>query len=292
MNLPRCFGVFGDPIGHSRSPIMHNAAFAALGLPHRYMPFEVSTGRLGEAARGAAALGFGGVNLTTPLKRAASSLCDHLSETAARIGAVNTLRFVRNLESGAVEIHGHNTDSRGFLDALDELPQDPPLRHATILGAGGASLAVADALLGAFPELELTWVSRRPAQVRNLERPGMDGILGIPGAAQRIHACSWKALPAPRGQLLVNTTIVGLAGGPQDFPVDIDLSALEPGARVIDIVYPRPEGGLLDRAAAGGFVGQDGLAMLLWQGVRALELWLDLVLPDPVIEAMRRALYN
>jgi shikimate dehydrogenase len=280
MNLPRCFAVFGEPIAHSRSPIMHNAAFAALGLPHRYMPFEVSTGRLGEAVRGAAALGFGGVNLTTPLKRAALSLCAARSETAERIGAVNTLRFVRDPDTGAVAIHGHNTDSRGFLDALDELPSEPPLRHATILGAGGASLAVADALLEAFPELELTWVSRRPGQIH--KRAGMEG---------RIRACSWKALGQPRGQLLVNTTIVGLAGGPQEFPVEIDLSGLEPGARVIDIVYPRPQGGLLDRAAAAGLHVQDGLAMLLWQGVRALELWLDLVLPDPVIEAMRAALY-
>jgi shikimate dehydrogenase len=281
--LPRCFGVFGDPIAHSRSPIMHGAAFAAMGLPHRYLPFEVSTGRLGEAVRGAAALGFGGVNLTTPLKRAALGLCDRLSETSERIGAVNTLRFVRDPDSGAVEIHGHNTDARGFLDALDEL-SGPPLRHATVLGAGGASLAVVDALLGAFPELELTWVSRRPGRVPCIE--------AIPGAAERVRPCNWKRLGAPRGELLVNTTIVGLAGGPEQFPVDIDLRALDPGARVIDIVYPRPPGGLLDRAAEAGLTVQDGLPMLLWQGVRALELWLDLVLADPVIEAMRTALYS
>lgn len=282
--LPRCFGVFGDPIGHSRSPIMHNAAFAALELPHRYMPFQVASGRIGEAVRGAAALGFGGVNLTTPLKRAAVSLCDHRSDTSTRIGAVNTLRFARNLETGIVEIHGHNTDSRGFLDALDELP-GPPLRRATILGAGGASLAVADALLSAFPDLELTWVSRQPARIRGFER------LLSEGAPGRIHPCSWKALETPRGELLVNTTIVGLAGGPEQFPVNIDLRTLEPGARVIDIVYPRPPGGLLDRAAEAGFTVQDGLPMLLWQGVRALELWLDRALPDPAIEAMRVALH-
>jgi shikimate dehydrogenase len=274
VTLPRCFGVFGDPIAHSRSPIMHAAAFAALGLPHRYLPFHVSTGRLGEAVRGAAALGFGGVNLTTPHKQAVMSLCERLSDTAARIGAVNTLCFVPDPESGAVMIHGHNTDSRGFLDALDELPGEPP-RHATVLGAGGASLAIVDALLGAFPQLELTWVSRR----------------AIPSVAERLRLCSWTDLEL-RGELLVNTTTVGLAGGPEAFPVELDLRALEPRARVIDIVYPRPHGGLLDRAVAAGLIVQDGLPMLLWQGVRALELWLDIALPEHAIEAMRTALYS
>ncbi|MFO7562445.1 MAG: shikimate dehydrogenase [Enhygromyxa sp.] len=282
MTLPRCFGVFGDPIAHSRSPIMQQAAFAALGLPHRYLPFHVSTGRLGPAVRGSAALGFGGVNLTTPLKQAAVGLCDELSATAARINAVNTLRFVADEAAGKIAIHGHNTDSRGFLDALDELPGPPP-RHATVLGAGGASLAIVDALLGAFPQLELTWVSRRPGRLPCLE--------SIPGAADRVRPCGWKALET-RGELLVNTTIVGLAGGPEAFPVEIDLRGLEPDARVIDIVYPRPRGGLLDRAVEAGLTVQDGLPMLLWQGVRSLELWLDIVLADHVVEAMRTALYS
>ena len=281
-----CFGVFGDPIGHSRSPAMHNAAFASLGIHHCYLPFHVSPGRLGEAVRGAAALGFGGVNLTTPHKRAGVGLCDRLSETAARIGAVNTLCFTRDAD-GELGIEGHNTDGRGFLDGLDELdgpagssPSTP--RRATVLGAGGASLAIVDALLGAFPELEITWVSRRPGRVACID--------AIPGAAARVHACDWDKLELG-GDLLVNTTIVGLAGGPDEFPVALDLDRLEPGARVLDIVYPRPAGGLLDRAAAAGLSVQDGLPMLLWQGVRALELWLDQVLPDPTVAAMRAALY-
>ncbi|PRQ04311.1 Shikimate dehydrogenase [Enhygromyxa salina] len=280
--LPRSFGVFGDPVAHSRSPIMHAAAFAALSLPHCYLPFHVSAGRLGEAVRGAAALGFGGVNLTVPHKQAALALCDHRSDTAERVGAVNTLRFVPNLDTGAIEIHGHNTDARGFLDALDEL-DGPPLRRATILGAGGASLAIADALLGAHPELELTWVSRRPEHIPSL---------ALANATERVRRCNWQELGTPRGELLVNTTIVGLAGGPEAFPVDIELDQLEPRARVIDIVYPRPSGGLLDRAVAAGLTVQDGLPMLLWQGVRALELWLELVIPDHAVEAMRTALYS
>src|SRR5690606_31923639 len=89
----RCFGVLGDPIGHSRSPAMHTAAFAALGLPHSYLAFHVAPSRLAAALTGAAALGFGGLNLTVPHKQAALALCDALGPEARRIGAVNTLCF-------------------------------------------------------------------------------------------------------------------------------------------------------------------------------------------------------
>jgi shikimate dehydrogenase len=280
--MPRCFGVLGDPIAHSRSPILHAAAFAALDLPHRYLAFEVSGPRLAAAVRGAAALGFGGLNLTVPHKQAAVSLCDRLSDSAARIGAVNTLRFVPDDESGEIQICGHNTDARGFLDAIDELGplgDRPALRHATVLGAGGASLAIVDALLGAHPQLELTWVSRVPEHIP------------IPAAAAaRVRAISWSQLGRPRGELLINTTTVGLARGPESFPIALELDALEPHARVIDIVYPRPQHGLLDSAALAGLIVQDGLPMLHWQAVRALELWLDQPMPEHAIAAMRQAL--
>jgi shikimate dehydrogenase len=280
--IPRAFGVLGDPVAHSRSPSLHAAAFAALGLPHRYLAFEVPASRLADAVRGAAALGFGGLNLTVPHKQAALALCDRLSASATRIGAVNTLRFSSNAETGAVEICGHNTDARGFLDALAELESSSSssaLRHATVLGAGGASLAVVDALLGAYPQLELTWVSRAPERI------------SVPAAAAaRVRPIAWTQLDRPRGDLLVNTTTVGLPGGPDGFPISLQLDALDPGARVIDIVYPRPKGGLLDRAAQAGFVVQDGLPMLLWQAVRALELWLDQPIAATVVAAMRRAL--
>jgi shikimate dehydrogenase len=140
MILPRCFGVLGDPVAHSRSPAMHSAAFASLGLPHRYLGFHVAPDRLLAAIAGARALGFGGLNLTVPHKQAALAAVDRLGDAARRIGAVNTVSFV----DGAVV--GDNTDAPGFVAAARELDA-APVDEAVVLGAGGAALAVVDAIV-------------------------------------------------------------------------------------------------------------------------------------------------
>lgn len=272
--LPRCFGVLGDPVAHSRSPAMHAAAFAALGLPHRYLPFHVPPEGLAAALRGAAALGFGGLNLTVPHKVAALATCDALGEAARRIGAVNTVCF----EGG--RIVGHNTDGRGFAAAARALGVGA-VRSAMVLGAGGASFAVLDAIASELlgPGGQVRWVSRDPAPRTTLgEQVARIGYAQIEGG--------------PPVDLLVNCTTVGMAHGPAAFPAALEaiVGALAPGAAVIDIVYPRPAGGLLDRAAAAGAAVQDGREMLLWQGVFAEELWLGRGLGPEVVAAMRAAL--
>lgn len=277
MNLPRCFGVLGDPVAHSRSPAMHAAAFASLGLPHRYLAFHVEAAGLAAGLAGARALGFGGLNLTLPHKQAALGLVDVLSDAARRIGAVNTVCFT---DAGLL---GDNTDSPGFAAALAELGA-APIEDAVVLGGGGAALAVLDALVHELRVPGVRWVGRDPAGLRAAvaARPGLAGVRVLDYAA---------LVAAPlAADLLVNCTTVGMRGGPSGFPAMLDPGGLRPGARVVDIVYPRPVGGLLDRAAARGLAVQDGLPMLLWQGVRALERWLARPLPPPTIAAMRAAL--
>ena len=255
------FAVFGDPIGHSKSPAMHTAAFAALGLPHRYTARRVGRDELAGALAEAVEQGMGGLNLTVPLKEVAVGLMDTLSHAAERIGAVNTV------EIDGRTLRGHNTDGIGFLRGLGRTPQ-----RAVVLGGGGASRAVVDALLRAG--VAVTWVSRSPSRLPawGATAVGYDG-LGLGGA-----------------DLLVNTTTVGMKGGPADFPVALPLADLAAGAMVVDIVYPRPPGGLLDRAEAAGLSAMDGLPMLLHQGVAALEIWLGQPLPEPAIAAMAEAL--
>ncbi len=252
---------------------MHGAAFQALGLDHAYLAFQVAASGLEEALRGAGALGFGGVNLTVPHKQAALAIVDELSESARRIGAVNTVLFNNG------RLRGDNTDSPGFARALAQLGGPAP-RRAMVLGGGGAARAVVDALLGEVGVEELRWVSRRPES------------LSVRGSGERLRCLDYGALEGGLGvDVLVNCTTVGMHGGPEDFPVKLRLETLEGEApRVVDIVYPRPPGGLLDRAEAAGAAVQDGREMLLWQGVIALELWLGQALPDGAVAAMRAAL--
>jgi len=276
--LSLCFGVLGDPVAHSRSPAMHAAAFSVLGLPHRYLAFHVPSARLAAALAGARALGFGGLNLTLPHKQAALAAMDGLSAAARRIGAVNTVCFT---SAGMV---GHNTDGQGFAAAAREL--DPtPLRSALVLGAGGAALAVVDALLYELLVGRVRWVSRDPGALAQV-------LAGRPELRGRVAIGSYDELAsAPLGaELLVNCTNVGMVSGPSSFPVPLALETLAPRARVIDVVYPRRPGGLLDQAEALGLRVQDGLPMLLWQGVRALELWLGEALPADAVASMRAAL--
>ncbi len=268
----RCFGVFGDPVGHSRSPDMHNAAFAALGLPHRYFAFHVRPHALANALTGARGMGMGGLNLTVPHKRAAVAHMDRLSPEAARTGAMNTVLIRRG------ELVGHNTDGAGFLDALAELGGAPPKR-AVVLGGGGAARSVIDALRHGEVACDVVWVSREPGRL-----PALDGVA----------RCGYSELNDAVGscELLVNATTVGMKGGPEHFVTPLPLDRLVDGARVVDMVYPRIHGGWLDDAARRGARTQDGLATLLWQGVRGLELWLGIALPASVVATMRRALYR
>jgi shikimate dehydrogenase len=251
---------------------MHNAAFAALGLPHRYFAFHVRPHALAVSLTGARGMGLGGLNLTVPHKRAAVAHMDRLSPEAGRTGAINTVLIRRG------ELVGHNTDGPGFLDALAELGGTPP-RRAVVMGGGGAARSVIDALRHCEAPCDVVWVSREPARL-----PALDGVA----------RCGYGDLAdaASVAELLVNATPVGMKGGPESFVVPVPIARLPDGARVVDLVYPRSPGGWLDEAARRGCRTQDGLATLLWQGVRALELWLGIALPASVVSTMRRALHK
>jgi len=260
---------------------MHRAALKVLGLPHDYFAFLVRNNELEPAIAGAKALGMGGLNLTVPHKKAGLEVVDVATETAQRIGAVNTVIF-----KGGRSV-GDNTDGIGFSRAVRELG-GPTIKRAVVLGAGGASRAIVDALRhpsrpanGAWSSLRdpvrIRWVSRQPDVLP--ERPG-------------VTRTSWDDINEiiRDADLLVNATTVGMPKGPVGFPVPVDPSRLPEDGRVIDIVYPRPTWGLLDAAEQAGKQVQDGLPMLLWQGVAALELWLKRTLPTEAVDAMRKTL--
>jgi len=267
--------VFGDPVAHSLSPAMHNAAFRSLDLRWRYEKRRVRKARLRAALREASRRGYRGVNLTIPLKEAALRLMDRVTPAARRAGAVNTVTF----ECGRME--GHSTDGEGFLRSLREAWGFRPAGvRAIVLGAGGAARSVAAALAGAGARSILI-VNRHPARARALAR-AFRRVAGAVEGRSWPPPKAWTSLLA-RADLLVNATSLGLHGEPSPVPVD----AMHRGLKVVDLVYNPSCTALLRAACHGGAGTLNGAGMLVHQGALAFERWTGRRAP---VAIMRRAL--
>jgi len=281
-------GVLGDPVRHSLSPAMHNAALRELGLDWIYLALPVTSAKLGPAVAGLEAIGCRGLNVTLPHKQAVARLCQHLSPLAERVGAVNTLL---PLEGGGWQ--GRNTDVEGFLAPLRG--EDWRGKEALVLGCGGSARAVVAALV----ELDLAQI-----RVAGRRRELLDAFAAdCSGWAPQLHTLEW---PGPReaegkpllplldtASLVVNTTPVGMTSTAEPSQAErcplspAELEALSPPCCVYDLLYtPRPTT-LLKQAAARGCRAVDGLEMLVEQGAAALRLWSGL--NDVPVACMRAA---
>ena len=254
-------GVAGWPVAHSRSPAMHNAALAAVGLERwRYQHLPLPPELFAEAVRALPAVGFAGINVTIPHKEAALALADDATATARAIGAANTLTFGPDRA-----VHADNTDAPGLIAALGD---DRP-RTAVVLGAGGSARAVVYALaqIGAAVKV---W-NRTAERARSLaDEFGAEAVQELPPA-----------------DLLVNCTSVGLVDPLRtfkDLPVEVD--ALGEYACVVDLVYRAGGTGLLREAKRTGSRAIDGIEILVRQGALSFERWTGRAAP---LEVMRRA---
>ena len=255
------YGIIGNPVAHSLSPAMHNAAFAARRMNRVYVAFPVTEVR--EALSGIKALGIKGASVTIPHKQAVIPHLDHIDPVAEKIGAVNTLVVRGNA------ITGYNTD---WLGAVNAIEQHATLagKKVTLLGAGGSARAIGFGLLEA--RAQITIASRTPASGKALAKE-----LG----------CPWIPISEAgdrEAQILINATSVGMAPN-TDSPL--------PGARlsrfeiVMDIVYSPLETPLLRQAKADGCRTINGLAMLLLQGAAQFELWTG---EEPPLQTMAEVL--
>ncbi len=287
-------GVLGWPVAHSRSPAMHNAAFAAAGLTGwRYQRLPVPPQLLGETVRGLPAVGFLGANVTIPHKAAALALADTATEAAREIGAANTLSFV---EDGAIE--ADNTDGPGLVDLLGA---DVRGRRALVLGAGGSARAAVWALMRAGAADVAIWN-------RTAERAG-----------ELASAFGARAVKAPEpADVLVNCTSVGLVEAEPPVPENPDSDAGSLGdpdirlersatqgcalnhlgltfdqvggyAHVIDLVYRPGTTPLLAAARAHDARTLDGLSILVAQGALSFERWTGLPAPRGEMERAARS---
>ena len=252
--------LLAHPAGHSVSPAMHNAAFAASGVAARYEARDVAPGDLAEAVAALRAPGVLGANVTIPHKLDVLPLMDALTKAAEAVGAVNTV------VNRAGELLGHNTDALGFLRALREAAGLEVKGTApVVLGAGGAARAVVYALLSAGVDL---------VQVYNRTPEKAHALAADFGALGRTEVLGEAALPEAvrRAHLLVNTTSVGMERG----GVNPDLSPLPEGVLpqngfVCDLVYRPERTRLLQDALAAGLATQNGLPMLVYQGAEAFS---------------------
>ncbi len=262
-------GLIGYPVEHSLSPAMHNAAFAQLGLWYRYVLLPTPPGELERRVSEYVKAGIAGWNVTVPHKEEMVSLLDEMSDEVRAIGACNTVR----VEGG--RLRGFNTDTSGFMRGLEEVGGIGAESRVVVLGAGGAARGVAWALRRAGHEVVI--LSRKPEQASVLA-----GALGAyAGALDRMTLES--ALEG--ATLLVNCTPAGMWPDAERsaLPEDVHLPA---NMLVYDLVYrPRPTL-MLQNAARSGCRTQDGLAMLVYQGAAAFELWTGRTAP---VETMRQA---
>jgi shikimate dehydrogenase len=275
----RVVGVIGDPIEHSRSPAMHNAAFRALGLPWVYVPFRVASDDVAAAVAAVRALGLGGVNVTIPHKEAVLPHLDRLSARARACGAVNTIVSRRGVLSG------ENTDVLGLERDWVERGVPRRVRESVVIGAGGAARAVVVAL--AARSRRVLVAARRSEQARALVR-GLAKATRTELVAVSLEELRPGAETAGEhlrhAGLVVNATSVGMHGEPFRL---IDFTATPEGCFAYDLIYTAPRTPFLRAASRARREGANGLGMLLHQGAAAFELWTG---AKPPIDVMRRAL--
>ena len=255
----RLFGVLGDPVDHSLSPAMQNAAFATAHLPHLYLRYRVAPPALEEAFADARRLHMGGLNLTVPLKEAALPFCDVLTPEARRIGAVNTLLFHGD------RLVGDNTDGRGFLRALGDRVRLGGAR-AVLIGAGGSARAIGVALVEAGCG-RLTVANRTPGRGEHLA--ARLAALGCPDTRAISLAALAGGDPLADAALVVNTTPLGLGDG----RLALRYAASPPRCLFVDLVYGARPTPFLTAAARARRATLDGGPMLLHQGALAFEAW-------------------
>lgn len=264
----------GDPIAHTLSPAMHNAAFKYLGLNYKYIPFQVKADHLKAGVKGAVALNIKGYNVTIPHKTTIINYLDQVEETANLIGAVNTVK----IEKG--ESKGYNTDGIGAVKSIQE-NKNISQKKVIILGAGGAAKAISYQLLALY-EVELVILNRtipRANQLKDdLEKNFKNNITagGLSLIDQEIKDAD----------ILIDTTPRGMHPHENDKPL-VRAEQMHSQLLVNDLVYNPLETSILKEADKAGASTVSGLKMLLYQGVESFKIWTG---EEPPLEIMEKTI--
>ncbi|MCW4015550.1 MAG: shikimate dehydrogenase [Candidatus Bathyarchaeota archaeon] len=268
--------IIGDPVEHSLSPVMHNAAFKELGLNLVYVAFTVTSTELKTAVLGTKTLGLKGLNVTMPHKNAVINYLDEVDTTAKNIGAVNTIL------NNQGKLIGYNTDGAGAMVALQENGVYPEEKKMLLIGAGGAAKAIA--YQAAQDVDELVILNRTAKKAKQLAQMLQSCDAKVTGTALSSNVLKDELSTT---DILVNATSVGMHPSIDCSPVPSDL--LRSDLCVMDIIYNPLKTRLLKDAQSAGATVVSGLEMLIYQGAVAIEIWTNC--PAPVA-VMRTAALN
>ncbi len=268
-------GLIGNPVEHSLSPAIHNAAFQKLGLNLVYLAFRVEA--IGEAIKGLRALGgFRGASVTIPHKVSAIPFLDEVEPTARHIGAINTI------VANQGKLSGYNTDATGALRALRGGIGSLAGKRVTILGSGGAARAIAFAIAGeaGVAGLTLLGVDGNERSILANDLRSKTNLVVVDAHLDEVSL----AQMLPDAQVLVHCTPIGMS--PKTEASCVPAALLNPGLAVMDIVYNPRDTRLLKDARQAGCVTIPGLEMFLHQAVAQFELWTGQAAPADVMRAV------
>ena len=263
------YGLIGDPVEHSFSPPMMNAAFSYMNLDACYLAFQVETKKVSEAIAGIRALNFAGVNVTVPHKSSVIPYLDEVSPLAKKIGAVNTISIVKG------HLKGTNTDFSGFIRSLKKLNFSPKKKTIALLGSGGS----ARALVAGLADAGALRVMLHNRTAERAEKLVTEFSQYFP--LTQLEAVSLQTIHETPLDLLVNTTTVGMFSS--DLPVD--LKKCRKINLLADIIYRPSQTSLLKQAEELGINAVNGIDMLLYQGCDAFTFWTGKRAPEEVMRS-------
>lgn len=268
--------VIGDPVEHSLSPLIQNAMIRAAGLDCLYDARRVSGADTAVWLERAKQERYAGFNATMPHKENLVPLMDELSADAARFQSVNTVCIREG------RAYGYNTDGDGFLQALREADMDPTGKSVLVLGAGGAAKAVVSKLIQAGARNVA--IANRTAERARMVCAQVGDMKLTPCDFSRETLCRRAA----QSQLVINCTSLGMTGTAGQFEDLSFLEKLDEGAGIFDLIYSPARTRLLERAQELGHKTANGLGMLVWQAVFALEHFAQTKLDGPAMAAVAR----
>lgn len=278
---PQRFALLGDPVAHSKSPLMHDAAFRALGLPHRYDAIRCTEAELGIHVEALRRGDLAGLNVTIPHKRAVLDLVDAIDETARLAGAANTL-----VRDGS-RVIAHNTDVGAIAHELERVAPGVRGGAAIVLGGGGAARA---AIVACYTHLGVRRIDVRVRAPQNTRATDLAPL--APGAELTVSPLAPNAAIEREANFVVQATSAGMVGKDPGEPLAAAIAwpSLPAHAGALEVVYAPTETPFVRAANDHGIRVTSGLGMLAWQGALALELWLGVPAPfDAMLSALQRA---